>query len=366
MVRRQMTRLAVAAAAAGTVCALGASAAYAAPSSSWAGPSGAVPGAITNSTPSLSSVSFPGSIGSGIIVAWRTRGNVGHIKFRFKTATFNKGHWSKVGEVPGTSAITTNPPVIRSYTDPFGHSAVVVFWSGHLDHHIWWEQGETKSDGSISWTKAAVLPKKVQFDNTTSGPTALFTNKAFLVLLAWRGPANHDRYATGQPSGRGFKWSNSHIIPGPPVTSNCKNAPCTGNTPALAEQQTSTSSGKIYYFWRQSSTKAVKYATTADTFANLTNGKTSWTAPVQVPGAATILAPAASDSTTAGFGPLLLAYKAVSNTNVRFQTFDNGTWSAAARIPTTHTTVAPDLWVNRLATTTPGTDGNIVLHTFTP
>lgn len=365
MVRRQMTRLAFAAAAAGTVCALGASAAYAAPSSSWSGPSGPVPGAITNSTPSLSSVSFPGSAGSGIIVAWRTRGTTGHIKFRFKTANFNKGHWSKVGEVPGAAAITNAPPVIRSYTDTFGHSAVVVFWTGHLDHHIWWSQGETKSDGTISWTSPAFLPKNVQFDNTTAGPTALFTNKAFLVLLSWRGPANHIRYATGQPSGRGFKWSNSAIVPGPTVTSNCKGAPCTGNTPAVAEQQTSTSSGTVYFFWRQLSTKAIEYATTSDTFANLT-GKTAFTAPVQVPGAATILAPAASDSTTTGFGPLLLAYKAVSNINVKSQTFNSGTWTAAVRVPTTRTTVSPDLWVNRLATTTPGNDGNIILHTFTP
>jgi hypothetical protein len=363
MVRRQMTRLAIAAAAAGTICALGAGTALAAPGSSWSGPAGPVPGAITNSTPSVSSVSFPAPVGAGTIVAWRTRGTTGHIKYRFRTATFNNGHWSKVGEVPG--ALTNVAPVIRSYTDTFGHSAVAVFWTGHLDHHIWWTTGETKANGTISWSQAAFLPKNVDFDNTTAGPTALFTNKAFLVILSWRGPANHIRFAIGQPSGRSFTWSNSRIVPGAPVTSNCKDAPCTGNTPAVAEQQTSTSSGTVYFFWRQLGSKAIMYSTTPDTNANLT-GKPAFTGPTQVPGASTILAPAASDSTTAGFGPLLLAYKVVSNTNVKFQTFDNGAWSAAARIPTTHTTVAPDLFQNRLATTTPGTDGNIILHTFTP
>ncbi len=364
MVRRQMTRLAIAAAAAGTVFALGASAAYAAPGSSWSGPQGPIPGAITNSTPSLSTVTFPGSIGQGVIVAWRTRGATGHIKYRFRTANFNKGHWSKVGEVPGAVAITNVAPVIRSYTDPFGHSAVAVFWTGHLDHHIWYSTGETRPDGSISWTSPTALPPNVLFDNTTAAPAALFTNKIFLVLLSWRGPANHVRFTTGKPDGHGFKWANSAIVPGAPVTTNCKDAPCTGNTPALAEQQTSTSHGTIYFFWRQLGTKAIMYSTTADTFANL--AKPAFTAPAQVPGAATILAPAASDATTAGFGPLILAYKVVSNTNVRFQTLTSGVWSAAARVPTTHTTVAPDLFQNRLATTTPGTDGNIVLHTFTP
>lgn len=363
MVRRQMTRLAVAAAAAGTICALGASAAFAAPSSSWSGPAGPVPGVITNSTASLSSVTFPGSIGAGTIVAWRTRGTTGHIKYRFKTATFNNGHWSKVGEIPG--ALTNVSPTIRSYTDAFGHPAVVAFWTGHLDHHIWWSQGETKANGTISWTAQTALPPSVDFDNTTAAPTALFPNKAFVVVLAWRGPANHIRFAVGQPSGRTFKWSNSRIIPGAPVTSTCKDAPCTGNTPAVAEQQTSTSSGTVYFFWRQLGTKAVLYSTTPDTFANLT-GSPAFTGPAQVPGASTILAPAASDASTNGFGPLLLAYKVVSNTGVRFQTFASSTWSAAARVPTTHTTVAPDLFQNRLATTTPGTDGNVVLHTFTP
>jgi hypothetical protein len=364
MVRRQMTRLAIAAAAAGTVFALGASAAYAAPGAHWSGPQGPIPGAITNSTPSLSSVAFPGSIGQGTIVAWRTRGTTGHIKYRFKTATFNKGHWSKVGEVPGAVAITNVSPVIRSYTDPFGHSAVAVFWTGHLDHHIWYSTGQTKSDGSISWTSPTDLPANVQFDNTTAAPTALFPNKAFLVLLSWRGPANHVRFTTGQPVGRGFKWANSAIVPGAPVTSNCTGAPCTGNTPALAEQQTSTSSGTIYFFWRQLGTNAIMSSTTADTFANL--AKPAFTGPAQVPGAATILAPAASNASTNGFGSLVLAYKVVSNTNVRYQTLTGGVWSAAARIPTTHTTVAPALFQNRLATTTPGVDGNIILHTLIP
>ena len=63
-------------------------------------------------------------------------------------------------------------------------------------------------------------------------------------------------------------------------------------------------------------------------------------------------------------GPLLLVYKAPFSTQVRYQTLAGTTWSTAATVPTTHTAVAPALLRNVLATTTPGTIGNIVLHVY--
>ena len=115
--------------------------------------------------------------------------------------------------------------MFRPYVDPIGHNAILAVWTGHLDHHIWFEQGQTFADGTITWTKAAVLPSTVQFTNTTAGPTVLFTNHVYRVILSWRGPANHVRFTVGTPVGRGFNWSNSAIIPGPSVTSTCKGAP---------------------------------------------------------------------------------------------------------------------------------------------
>src|SRR6266852_6108778 len=82
MLKRPLSRLVSAAAAAGTVCALGASAALAAPAATWSGPSKPVPGALTNSSPALSTVTFPNPIGQGIIVAWRGRGVAGHVFFK--------------------------------------------------------------------------------------------------------------------------------------------------------------------------------------------------------------------------------------------------------------------------------------------
>jgi hypothetical protein len=363
MFSRSMTKFAIAAAAAGTICTLGAGAAFAAPSSAgWSGPKGPVPGAITNSTPTISSITFPGPIGQGTIAGWRARGNSGNVFFKYRAANLRKGKWSKKFQLTGANA--SSGPVFRPYVDPLGRNAVLAVWTGHLDHHIWFKQGETNGGGSIKWTKAAVLPSKVQFTNTTNAPSVLFTNHVFRVVLTWRGPANHIRFVVGVPSGRGFSWSNSAIVPGPSVTSNCKGAPCTANTPAIAEQQVNATTGNIYFFWRQLSSSNIMYSTTADTAANL--AKPKFSGPTQVPGvhAHTILGPAASDSTLSGFGPLLLAYKTPGSTDVRFQTFNGSTWSTPAIVPTTHTTVSPSLFINILGTTTPGLDGNIIWHVF--
>jgi hypothetical protein len=361
MFRRPMTRLAIAAAAAGTICALGASAASAAPNATWSGPQGPVPGAITNDTPTVSSITFPGPIGPGTIVGWRQKAAAGHIFYKFKAANLNKGHWSVKGEVPGT-ALTSSAPVFRSYIDPFGDNAILAVWTGHADHHIWYDQAETRSNGTISWGTPAVLPSKVLYTDTTKAPAVLFLNHTYRVIVSWQGPANHVRYSIGTPFHRGFNWSGSAIVPGAPLTKNCTGAPCTASTPALAEVQTSSSIGTVFFVWHQLSARAIWYSTTPDNAANL--AKPVFTGPVQVPGAATLEGPAASDTSVTGIGPLLVAYKAPASLSVRYQTLTAGVWSAAAVVPTTHTAVAPSLFLNVLGTTTPAADGNIIFHFF--
>src|SRR5437899_339293 len=156
MIRRPMTRLATAVAAAGTICALGAGAAAAVtPAATWSGPSAPIPGAFTNNSPALSSVTFPGPIGQGTLVAWRGRGATGHIFYKFRTA--HRG-WSKLGEIPGANAITNVAPAIRSYKDPLGRNAVLAVWTGHADHHIWYSQGETRKIGRASCRERVHIP----------------------------------------------------------------------------------------------------------------------------------------------------------------------------------------------------------------
>jgi hypothetical protein len=130
---------------------MGATAAFAAPADTWSGPSKPVPGALTNSSPALSTVTFPGPIGQGVIAAWRGRGVAGHIFYKYRTNSTQQ--WSQLGELSG--ALTSAAPAIASYTDPLGRSAVLIVWAGHADQHIWYAQGETKADGTITFTQPA-------------------------------------------------------------------------------------------------------------------------------------------------------------------------------------------------------------------
>jgi hypothetical protein len=359
MSQRPVLRLAAAACAAGLTCALGAASALAAPGASWSGPSRPVPGALTNDSPALSSIAFPGRLGQGIIVGWRGRGITGHIFFKFRTRAL--GHWSAKGEVPG---VTSSAPALRSYIDPIGRNAVLAVWTGHADHHIWFSQGETRADGSINWTKAAILPPSVAYTNTVTGPAVFFPNNTNVVVISWRGPANHVRYVIGKPKVRGFVWSASKVIPGvpPPTAAHCTLAPCTSATPSIAEAQTGTHTGTLYVFWKELGSHQVFYSTTPDPLTIATGLK--WSAPAQVPGAATTLGPAASVLGVNDFGPLLLTYKAALTTHIRFQTLTSGLWSASAVIPTARTNAAPALLHGLMASTTPTTIGNIIFHVF--
>jgi hypothetical protein len=357
MIKRPMTRLAIAAAAAGTMCAFGISAASAAPTTGWAGHS-VVPGAITNDTATTSSISFPGGHAEGKIVAWRQKVTPGHIFYKIKVPGKK---WSAKVELPGATAITGTAPVFRSYKDPHGRNAVVAVWTGRLDHHIWFEQGETLANGTINWNKAAVLPSKVLYTDTTNAPAVLFLNHAYRVVFSWRGPANHVRFSVGRPNERGFVWSKSRIVPGAPVGTGCVGAPCTSSTPAVAEVQNSATTGTVYFFWRQLSTNDVLYSTAPD--ASFLTAPT-WTGPTTDTGVTTDASPAAADSTLSGFGPLLLVTKVAGQTNVDYQTLTGMTWTAPVQVLATHTTVAPSLFINRLSTTTPGADGNILLQNF--
>ncbi len=362
MLRRPLTRLVSAVTVAGALCAAGAGAAAAAPAVPWSGPGRPVPGALTNDSPALSTITFPNPIGQGVLVAWRGRGVAGHVFYKYRTNA--RARWSRTGVLSG--ALTSSAPAIAAYTDPLGRGAVLLVWAGHADKHIWYSQGETRRNGTIGWTKPAFLPKSIAFSSTFNAPAVFFPDHSDVVMVAWRGPFNHVRYSVGVPRGRGFGWAQSAVVPGlppSPTSVHCTIAPCTSATPAITERTTSTSTGRIVVFWKQLGTRDVFDSSTSD--GHGTNWRhLSWTGPAQVPGAATLTAPAASVPTLDGIGPLLLAYKAPLSTRVRYQTLTGATWSTVATIPATRTAVAPALLRNLLATTTPGTIGNIVLHVY--
>ncbi len=350
MLKRPMSRLATAVAAAGTACVLGAATAAAAPAAppSWSGPQGPVPHAFSDVTPALTQVFLTGTGKNGTLVAWK-----GKFDNRVYYETKISGRWSGVGTIPG--ALTSAGPSVGFYPDPTGHDAVLAAWKQLGSTRIRYAQGETHSNGTISWTAVGTLPTSL--DTSTSAPAVYFPANAphDRVIVAWKGPFNHVRYTVGTPSGRGFTWTPSDWLSSASATK-------TSAAPAIAEVQNGTARGTLYLFWKVYGSAQVRYATTGDPL-NLSSGHLNWSGARVVPGALTSTGPAAAGLHPHGTGGLLLAYKAPGQLQVRFQTL-GAKWSTPGVVPGASTAVGPGLLVNLLATTASDTSGSIFFHVY--
>jgi len=335
------------------VCALGAAtAAAAAPSAarSWSGPHGPVPHAFSNATPALSPIFLTGTGQNGTLVAWKGKFD-NHIHYEAKIS----GRWSRPQAIPGAS--TSAGPSIGFYADPTGHDAVLAAWKQLGSSKIRYSQGQTRANGSISWTAPATLPGSLT--RTSTAPAVFFPANAphDRVIVAWKGPFNHVRYSVGTPAGRGFSWAGSDWLSSATNTT-------TSAAPALGEVQTGTARGTLYVFWKGYRSTQVRYATTSDPLNLDSHGHLTWSAATVVPGAATGAGPAASGLRAHAFGPLLLTYKAPRSLQVRFQTLSGALWSAPGVVPGASTAVGPALLGGLLATTAPDASGSIFFHTF--
>jgi hypothetical protein len=361
MLRRPIPRLLSAAALTGAACALSvaavaagtaapalAAAAAPRPASLWSGPEGPLPHAFTNAAPALAPVSFPGSAARGLLAAWK-----GQLSGRvfYETRPSAAAHWSARASIP--LARTSRAPSVASYTDPNGRPAELAVWKGRGNRRIWYSQGETESNGTISWTVPQSLPRSAT-DRTRSAPAVFFPFDTYVAVVAWRGPLHHVRYAIGTPGqpARGFQWSASHRIAGS----------LTRTAPAIAEVQGGTAQGAVYVLWRGQRTHQIRFATTPDPLT--TASGLTWTRTAAVPGAVTGAAPAASSLGVHGSSPLLVAYKAPHTVRVRYQLGTASGWTLPRRVPGARTAGAPALLGGILATTSPTASGSIFFHLF--
>jgi hypothetical protein len=352
MLNRPMSMLATAVAAAGTVCALGAATAAAAPSAArpWSGPLGPVPHAFSTATPALTRVFLTGTGKNGTLVAWKGKVD-DHVYYETRIS----GRWSAPHAIPG--ALTSAGPSVGCYPDPTGHDAVLAAWKQLGGTRIRYAQGQTHANGAISWTAAASLPTSL--DRSTTAPAVFFPANAphDRVIVAWKGPYHHVRYSVGTPAQRGFRWAPSGWLSAAAVTK-------TSAAPALAEVQNGTARGTLYLFWKGYRSGQVRYATTPDPLNLAGTSHLTWSGVQTVPGAATGAGPAAAGLHPHGSGGLLLAYKAPRALQVRFQTLRGTAWSNRGTVPGASTAVGPALLVNVLATTAPDASGSIFFHLF--
>jgi len=360
MLRRP--RLLSAAAVTGAACALSAAAIAAGaaapalavaaaprPASLWSGPKGPLPHAFTNAAPALARVSFPGSVAGRVLAAWKGQAS-GRVFYETRPGPA-AGHWSARASIP--LARTSGAPSVASYTDPDGRHAELAVWKGRGNPRIWYSQGETARNGTISWTVPQSLPVSAS-DTTGAAPAVFFPFDTYVAVVAWKGPLHHVRYAIGTPGqpARGFRWSASHRIPGA----------VTATAPAIAEVQRGTGHGTLYVLWRGQRSHRVRFATTPDPLTRAVG--LTWTPPAAVPGAVTGATPAASSLGVHGRGPLLVAYKMPHSVRVRYQLGTASGWSLPRPVPGARTAEAPALLGGVLATTSPSASGSIFFHIF--
>ena len=366
------SRLAAAAAAAGTVCALAAAGtAMAAPTPPWSKHNPAVPNAFTNTTPALSAIDVNGL--QGTFLAWKGQFN-NVVKYKIRI----NGKWHATGAIPG--AATNTSPTAALFATNKGREAVFVAWKsvggGGLST-IKYSDGVVSNNGSINWTKPAIMPGGL-YSKTSASPAVLFpvNSKKAQVIISYRGPRNHVRIEIGTesgPNGRRFIWGtpkvkSAVIGPGPATT--------TGAQPALTEIIGAGGNGTIYVFFKGLAVTApISYATTPDLASTGLDGVATltWTLVGQVPDsdgigglAQTTGSPAVASATKHGQGPLLLAYKGPSGFNIRFQTFDGIVWSQPHQFVNGNnntTALGPALVHGTLANVS-RTDGRIFLHQY--
>jgi hypothetical protein len=367
MFNRPKSVLITAAVAAGSAVAMAAAGtAVAAPP--WSTSNPAIPSAFTNTTPGLAQIALTGRNIPGLFVTWKGQFD-SDVHYKFKIS----GKWSTSAIIPGAS--TSTSPAAAYYTDLKGKDSELVVWKsigkGSLSP-IYYSQGVTASSGAISWTKPTELPGGT-YSETSASPSVLFpvNDKRPRVIVAWRGPFGHVRYALGTQSGstgRDFTWTKSSSI-GPGTAAD---PTTTSAAPCLTEIVTKTT-GTVYVFWKGDTTTApIDYASTPDNPGPGigTGSALSWTLLGSVPSgttpALTTAAPAVSSATLHSAGPLLLAYKAPSGFKIRYQTLSGGTWAAFANVNGNNNTTAdaPALVNNELANVSPTTSGLIYLHSY--
>jgi hypothetical protein len=343
MLNRTMCRMAVAAAAAGTVCVLGAASASAVPASSWSGPA-TVPGASTNTTPALAEVSVTNAV-HGLLVAWKGQFN-NKVHYRVRTSK-----WLKTEVIPGAS--TNAGPAVGGYRDGNGRNAVLAVWRKAGTSKIYYANGESASNGSFNWTKPRLL-----ITNSSSGPSLIFPDHAphGPVIVSYRGPFDHVRYTVGYPDGRRFNWKPNNWIGGASDTK-------AGSTPTLAETPgAKAGTGTVYVVFQGYKSHQVRFATTSDPL-HFSGKSLVWSAVSVVPGAATDASPGASSEGIRDSGPLMVAYKVPHVLGVDFVTLTGGVWSAPATTGAS-TAVGPALLFDTLGTASPNAAGNVQLRHF--
>jgi hypothetical protein len=335
---------------AGIVCAIGTVPASATavpafgPSLTWS--SGAtVPGAATGVANSPWIAGCTSGPGCDATVMWRNA-STNAVDSRTSTSTNLSGSWGPTSAVP--SALTSAGPTSQTFYDTEGNYGPFVAWKGQGSNQQVWYSENTKG----AWTPQTTIPGAT----TEYAPAAFFPYYLYVMFVTWVGSGGQIYYSYGTPGATShgvdtFSWTKPAAIPGA----------LTNAAPAVAEITSNVDEGRLYVFWKGTSTGKVWYSWTTDPSteggtwapeASLTNGSPRTSA-----------GPAAYNEAGGGAnGSIMVAYKGTGS-GIYYESLSSSfTWGSQSRVPGATTGAGPGLGDGLLAAT--NSSGKIIAYSF--
>lgn len=237
--------------------------------------------AVTDRRPSAAPYGAPSA--GQVIVAWKTAGSGGHIRYSIGTAAKSgKLSWGAALAVPG--AVTSEGPTVYSL---LRSGAVFVTWKAAASHAIEYVFGSAKGSKPVTWGKVGTLPGAATTDTPAVAEVST-GSKAGRLYVLWKGLGGHgpiDRAWTRDPAASHPGWTAPQAFPA---------AVMTADVPAGQATGTGSSYPLLVVYRAQHGSGLLQVTLAAD-------GKV--TGPRKVPGISSKYGPALQDSTLAATAP---------------------------------------------------------------
>jgi hypothetical protein len=274
----------------------GPTAAQAAITGTWAGPS-AIPSAMTyDGGPALAKY-------DGLLyAAWQGQSSPYHIWY----ATFNGSSWSDQAEVPQAETNEYTGPSLGVYDGD-----LYVAWQGQSSpYHIWYA-----AFNGTTWTNQAEVPNALVNHSSAVG-LAAYNNQLY---LAWTGQSSP--YDLWYASFNGTNWSGQQKIP---------SATSTGEF-TYAASPLATYDGLMYAMWPTGASGTLEYAAFDG----------SWSAPLALAGGGVL--DYGGPALTVLNSKMYASWDSQATSTIEYAWFNAATWSPPKQVPDAASLVGPGL-----------------------
>jgi hypothetical protein len=180
----------------------------------WSARVGPVPGAATTMTPALTQITFPGAKPAALLFWSKAHAGAGADQISYASATSLRANkWTRPGAVRGGTARTDRSPAVAPYGTS-GTQVIVAWKTPGATGRVRFSIGTARQGRVISWGDVTAVPGAT----TPDAPALYESAHSHAILLVWRTVhGNHIAYAVGSlpgPAAGMVTWSIPGTIPG--------------------------------------------------------------------------------------------------------------------------------------------------------